>query len=720
MSTDVIDFSEAMERKKRTGYSKKGCRECKRRKIKCDERKPECDRCSKLNKTCLYPGVGEKVLRVLRKRMRLGLDPGPMLLPVLSRGSGEILTGAPTAVDPSGGPYPYPLPRIVPRPAPQLLRAPHLGPHQGPGPDIHQPHYPTLIVSLLNDLVPVNTSPESLLLHAPPLPLPGAFDAMRALPNVATHGDVLMLDPVYHFFDEDDLKVLASDLNNMVSDIMYQQNYDTSKDQDADSATANMAANGRIMAANGTKTAENGHETLENGRKPSLNVPLPFQDVYRVHRAVPFEFVTVSSRHEKLYLEEFYDGFANIILPFNAYDTKTQAYFNPARDILLQCASKEPFLLAAILAQGARLAFLKNSLPEDEEAYCAYLNRCLKLLGPALKSNTKEHNSLTLNIEAVLLTVLLLASSNACTSKQTWRPHLRGAKDLLLKKPATQFRALAVMIFCKFWFVSIEVLAGLSSKLGGTLKTDAEIDQLMTCGDEHEKGVLRDLGILRENGFNIVGGYHHSCVVPIRDLIKLLNHTRAQGAGFVPENTMEYTRLLLEFYAQSQMVFCHRQCILSEEEYGSGPVSAGELLDATKVQGKRVVISWMDLLHQAYTYAAMTVLFTRYLQLPPSSPHVIDLTGRLCLLLAFLGKSLETPRLMKCAMFMIQWPMLVAGINCRSEENRFLVMKFFRLVAQIGLGSAAYSLRRINRVWRTMDGAAAKEESDDELDMVTY
>lgn len=708
MSTDVIDFSHVVERRKRNGYSKKGCRECKRRKIKCDERQPECDRCLKLKKPCLYPDVGEKVLRVLRKRMRLGLGlaPAPVLLPALSRASGEASVGVPpTAPEPSGGPHT--LPPIGPRPVPHLRRVPHLGPHSGS--DAPQPHYPNLIVSLLNDLVPVNTSPESLLPHAPQLPLPGTFDPILALTNTATHAEVLMLDSAYHLFNQDDLKVLALDLNNMVSDIMFQQNYDISK-VEHESVPANMPANGQEMAANGQdhhKLAENRHLTA-----PKCHT--------NIHRGVPFDFVTVSSPHERLYLEEFYDGFANIILPFNAYDTKTQAYFNPARDILLQCASKEPFLLAAILAQGARLAFSKNSLPEDEQAYCAYLNRCLKLLGPALKNSTKEQDSLTLNIEAVLLTVLLLASSNACTSKQTWRPHLRGAKDLLLKKSAAQVRALAVMVFCKFWFVSIEVLAGLSSKLGGTLKTDAEIDQLMTCGDPHETGVLRDLGLLRENGFNIVGGYHHSCVVPIRDLIKLLNHTRAQGTGYVPDNTMEYTRLLLEFYAQSQMVFCHRQCILSEADYDSGAVSAGNLLDATEVQGKRVVISWMDLLHQAYTYAAMVVLFTRYFQLPPSSPHVTNLTTRLCLLLAFLGKSLETPRLMKCAMFMIQWPMLVAGVNCRSEEDRFLVMKFFRLVAQIGLGSAAYSLRRINRVWRAMDGTAVKEESDDDLDMVTY
>lgn len=40
---------------KKRKYLRKGCQECKRRKIKCDEIKPACLRCSRLDKPCVYP-----------------------------------------------------------------------------------------------------------------------------------------------------------------------------------------------------------------------------------------------------------------------------------------------------------------------------------------------------------------------------------------------------------------------------------------------------------------------------------------------------------------------------------------------------------------------------------------------------------------------------------------------------------------------------------------
>lgn len=39
---------------KKRKYSRKGCKECKRRKIKCDEASPSCHNCSRLHKVCVY------------------------------------------------------------------------------------------------------------------------------------------------------------------------------------------------------------------------------------------------------------------------------------------------------------------------------------------------------------------------------------------------------------------------------------------------------------------------------------------------------------------------------------------------------------------------------------------------------------------------------------------------------------------------------------------
>lgn len=68
-----------------------------------------------------------------------------------------------------------------------------------------------------------------------------------------------------------------------------------------------------------------------------------------------------------------------------------------------------------------------------------------------------------------------------------------------------------MFIFCKIWFVTIEVLAGISSQKGGTLQTEQEIDELINSGDDYEQQVLKELGIILDNGFNIMGGYQHEC-----------------------------------------------------------------------------------------------------------------------------------------------------------------------------------------------------------------
>lgn len=505
----------------------------------------------------------------------------------------------------------------------------------------------------------------------------------------------------YQYFNQEDLNVLASDLNNIVNAMMFESNFDNSKSS----------------LDPGPTPVKEPAPKVNGGNRKTNNDPVP--------KNIPLDYIDVTKSHEKLYLEEFYNEFANVILPFNSYDTSLKCYLNPARDILLKCASRESFLLAAIFAQGAKSSFNKNNLPEDEEAYCSYLSKCLKLLGPALgvdPASTKDKNSLTSNIEAVLLTVLLLTSSNASNTKQNWRPHLRGAKDLLIKNTAgkAKFRNSKILIFCKFWYMSIEILAGLSSKLGGTLKTDAELDLLITCGDKYEIKVLKELGLILDNGFNLIGGYHNDCTVLLKDVIKILNKTR-NDKNYVPADTFDYVRLLSEFYKQSEIEFFNKKCILRVKDFKDGVVPDGQLLDVTTVQREKIVISWMDLSQQSYVLASMITILTKCFQLPYSSRQVQDLTSKIISLLSFLGETSETPQLMKCSVMMIQWPLLVAGLNCVQEHDKFLIMKFFRTAAHIGSGSAAFALRKINHIWSLHD-MGKESDTDDEanIDIVSY
>lgn len=435
-----------------------------------------------------------------------------------------------------------------------------------------------------------------------------------------------------------------------------------------------------------------------------------------VPRHVSVNHIKVNTGHEKLYLEGFYHVFAMRVMPFGAYDEREQKNANPIRDVVLAYASTEPFLLAAVLAQGAKTCYDKNGLERDYDAYCLYLSTSLKLLGPALKRNRDKNvrNDLTRNIECILLTVLLLTSANASTTTQRWRPHLMGAKEIILKATSGKMRLLKTLILCKLWFIDFEVLAGTLLVQGGTLQSDAEIDQIMTL-TTHEVVVLKEYGVILEDGFNLMCGYAETSLQLFKELIKLMNRKRNSGNSFVADDSLTYMGLISGFYTQYQRVFIDRDCVMDAQtvelpEHGR---DIPNLVDVIYANNDKIVVSWMDLLQQAYMLAALITLLTDLMGMPHTAPYVQDMTAKLVGLIGFLERYGSRPyQQIEYSFLMIQWPMLVAAVNCINEEQRYLLMKFFRALVDMGLGSAQLALRRILKVWEGEEG--------DEEDVVPY
>jgi hypothetical protein len=70
-----IQVNRSGERKRsRKLYSKGGCKECKRRKIKCNEAKPSCWQCQRLSKLCQYPPIKERKTPLHKKKNNLAAD----------------------------------------------------------------------------------------------------------------------------------------------------------------------------------------------------------------------------------------------------------------------------------------------------------------------------------------------------------------------------------------------------------------------------------------------------------------------------------------------------------------------------------------------------------------------------------------------------------------------------------------------------------------------
>ncbi|GMF57158.1 unnamed protein product [[Candida] boidinii] len=194
-----------------------------------------------------------------------------------------------------------------------------------------------------------------------------------------------------------------------------------------------------------------------------------------ITKPFPLNSIQIGEEHKK-YLKYFYDDYSKVILPF-----QPSAESNPAREIILSYAQNNEYLLSVVLACGALQSFRSTNDPKDESSYGAYLSTCLKLFSKKL-SNEKNLED---NIEPMLLTVLLLTSYTASSMVQEWRPHLRGAKDLLTNyvpkysNPSNLKGNIFVLAFCRCWYISIEILAGLASPGGEVMDLIYYTDTVM-------------------------------------------------------------------------------------------------------------------------------------------------------------------------------------------------------------------------------------------------
>lgn len=442
----------------------------------------------------------------------------------------------------------------------------------------------------------------------------------------------------------------------------------------------------------------------------------------QVSRNLPFDYIQVSSNNEALYFEEFYNCVATIIQPLQSYD-EDHGYYCATRDILLQVASKEPFVLSAILSQGARMSYEKHGLKGDKEASHSYLVRCLRVLEPALL-RSMEGNQLAIHkIEGVFLTILILQSANGSVKNSESGQRLRGAKKFLLKYSASSNEGLIsiskVMVFCKHWFISLEISAALNYNRGGALRKEWQLDLILSSSD-HERKILEEIGIVRPDGFNLLLGYHHSCLAPIGSLIKLLNRLRNDDTTC---NTLEVIEVLSKFNSQLKKRFIFLEGKREVEDLRSSKLPEGSLLDFINVPSGKLCISWMDISHQAYMLSSMVMLLRKGLRFTPRNAHVQYLNNELLNLMSFLLDCHKLSTDSKNSMLLLQWPMLVAGLNCMREDERLLASKYFRSVASIEKKKSSFALRKLNTVWNqpNLEGRADSEDNSDfGVDPTTY
>lgn len=431
-----------------------------------------------------------------------------------------------------------------------------------------------------------------------------------------------------------------------------------------------------------------------------------------------------------LYLEYFYKDFAWVIFPFQISESN-----NSVRDILLTLATKNVYLMSAILACGARSVMKLKPSPEHEKAYFSYLSSCLAALSKILNSPKKK---LLENVEPLLLTILLLTSDNASSKNQSWRAHLRGAKDLLLiyaqakREPKTHASSL-VFAFCGAWYVTFELLAGSGGlPLGGTIDSEDEMDLLINTEDD-EFMYLKSMNLIIGDSFNRFAGYTFSMVYYYRDMIKLMIRDKKEDANRVTIH--EAVELLAKLEKETKVSLIHPSAIVPSDHYlypnsetsppeGEEPLPVSCIGILNNDDGSiKKVYSWYDISQQSAALGCMLVVFNRILKLPQESSFIKELVTQIITLMHFLDCD-DPPKVYH--IMMLQPTMWEAGSICTNPEERKQFEKFFVLLKDVGVGSAEYVLKRIRKKWALYDrqkiGSYLSESNDDdeELDIVTY
>lgn len=476
------------------------------------------------------------------------------------------------------------------------------------------------------------------------------------------------------------------------------------------------------------------NESNENKGSEQINTIQDLLETSNFYK-VPLELFEIKDLSERRYFEVFFYEFSQILLPL-----VPDILLNPVRDILILYSLRKKYLYYSILASGARYSYKQTSLDDDQYWCSKYMKKSLEMLKDLMivkNFNPTTKNQLKIKqvskmIEPLLLTILMLTSDNASSMNQSWRGHLKGAKDLLSKVFIQNlFNKSQVLIFCKMWFTSFEILAALTGTIGGTLIQEVELSKLVLDVDNVEEvNSMKLIKLITDEGFNLLFGFHLSLTKPLISLVEAL---RIFGKGSEDEKLFlgnSIFDLITQFNETKKLVMIsesgiipqdHKWNPLNEQSFEKNKykhfISSYKNLNTNEITS----ILWLDICHQSYSDACLLTCLTRILNVPKEHACVQASVKKLLTRVHFLDKSFELFTIDSAKiehsksfnLMLLQWPMFVAGINCNSRDDIYQIDTFFRYLIQLGSGSARYSLDRIKKVWNN-------ESNVDDVDVVTY
>ncbi|KAG7791606.1 hypothetical protein KL910_001732 [Ogataea haglerorum] len=426
-------------------------------------------------------------------------------------------------------------------------------------------------------------------------------------------------------------------------------------------------------------------------------------------KRISIDSLQFPGEHRK-YLELFDHDYARVIMPL-----QPSPQYNPAREILLTYASKNNYLMAAILSCGALQSLRKTQDAQDEKNYCSYLSTCLQLLSTVLA----DQNKISANVEPMLLTILLLTSYTAMSLVQKWRPHLCAAKDLLStyapfsEDPRLRQRDSYVVAFCRNWYLSIENIAGLTAPLGGVLKNDRELELAM-YDLPYTQAYWESMMCSRRDGFNYLYGYTNTLGVSLQKLIKsikIMRSKRSSPSQSPSLSAFSIFELTADFHREAQFEIISKTGIVPRTHFmhpdnhlapplGFEPLSPEAIEKVEYSDGTYDYISWYDVCHQSFVITAFLIITSDLGRIPKKHPIIQELVQRAMHLFRFL----DCEKVMRnYCVLIVQVAVFYVGLNSVYDRDREFVTRYFTQMNILHTASASVTLKRLQRNWEHYD-----------------
>ncbi|KAI5956679.1 hypothetical protein KGF57_003420 [Candida theae] len=597
-STSVSANTKVIKKRK---YSRGGCKECKRRKIKCDEAKPNCHTCARLNKYCVYPSSvsssTQKISfedpqivlveggnqRISNGRNRSTQSGSNVQSPNLHRDWSNLLVDSPSHREPHPN-------SLLPHPL-KLYQVNHS--HMRSPISSRSLTHDTTSLSNVDVDLDRTTRLNSHLPQQPHVMHPQHTETEPSSHERKGYKISDILSPDIDFLNDynwgsiapDEVRNLFGDANVLVHDSLEIFGFEQFKhftDLDDDDGF--------------NRGDDFNYSNSVHGSEELSSIPdFPMKELS--HKSESQPILDSSHKSNKELIESTFDD-VDFAGPHEVYlnkltDTELGYHLfpfahgigaNAVLKILLKYSQGCSYLLTALLSSSATFQFIQSRKPVHEQNRSKYTSICLKLLSDAFPKPNEKSSSMANDIEKLLLTILILTSCFTATAyfqqesapnstiMLSWKTHLRGVKDLLLKyteltKSSSRAYISDGLALAKSWFFSIEALAELNDPLGGTLHyskenisqvvdiiaTDAEHDHselsriwLQTGYFSRDRNAEYHDALLKINlltaqypnlvQFNLFNGYSINVVRIIDEVTKCLDllraHNNVQVSGF--------------------------------------------------------------------------------------------------------------------------------------------------------------------------------------------